>query len=158
MVARARYQQGFSLIELMVTIAILGILATTGIALTSKWSQQVELDKAVMSLNSGMALAKSTALRNEFSKGVSDSASQICFGSHTLSVHVATASAPASCTTTTVFQYPLGQSVSIKNSDSTDFSCFSFNHLGVVSSTGSCTTTLSLTVNNGSLNESVDLS
>lgn len=151
-------ESGFSLIELMVTIAILGILATTGIALTGKWSQQVALDKAVMSLNSGMTLAKSTAMRNGGGRAITDASSQICFNSSIISVHEATATAAASCSMpTTVFQYPLNSAIAIKNADTTGFNCFAFNHFGQVLSTGSCKTNLSLTVSNGSLDETLSL-
>lgn len=57
-------QKGVSLIELMVTITILGILVMLGTSLTSLWSKQAELDKASMSLKSAMGLAKATAIRN----------------------------------------------------------------------------------------------
>lgn len=150
-------ERGVSLIELMVTITILAILVVTGTSLTALWSKQAELDKATMSLKSAMDLAKSTAIRNEFSKNMDYAASQICFDQNKkeLSVHKATATESASCTTTIVFSYPLSQTIEIKDANSNDFKCFSFNHFGQVSTdiTGNCKTNLSLTMSNGSLNE-----
>jgi prepilin-type N-terminal cleavage/methylation domain-containing protein len=70
-------QKGVSLIELMVTITILGILVMLGTSLTSLWSKQAELDKASMSLKSAMGLAKATAIRNEYAVGSTLVASQI---------------------------------------------------------------------------------
>ena len=158
MVSFRAQEHGFSLIELMVTIAILGILATTGIALTGKWSQQTELDKAVMALNSGMALARSTALRNEGARATTEAASALCFDNNTkvLSVRTATSSTEADCTTTSVFQYQLGSAMTIQAAG-TNFACYYLNSQGMVQSTGSCASTLSLTVANGTLNETVDL-
>lgn len=153
-------ESGFSLIELMVTIVILGILATTGISLTGKWSQQVALDKAIMSMQSGFSLAKSTAMRNGSARATTEASSRICFDNTTkvLAVHEATSAAAASCSTPIVFQYSLGSAITIKQS-STDFSCFAFNHFGqIMAASTPCIDTLSLTVTNGSLDESIDLS
>ena len=160
----------------MVTITILAILVVTGTSLTALWSKQAEVDKATMSLKSAMDLAKSTAIRNEFAKSMNydaasqsmnydaasqsmnyDAASQICFDQNKkeLSVHKATATEPASCTTTIVFTYPLSQTIEIKDADSNNFEYFSFNHFGqaLTDITCNCKTNLSLTISNGSLNE-----
>lgn len=161
MVSSGSKERGVGLIELMVTITILAILVVTGTSLTALWSKQAELDKATMSLKSAMGLAKSTAIRNEFARSLDSAASQICFDQNKkeLSVHKATATESASCTTSVVFSYPLSQTIEIKNANTTDFKCFSFNHFGQVSTeiTGNCKMDLSLTISNGSLNETNNL-
>lgn len=154
-------QYGLSLIELMVTITILAILVLTGTSLTAAWSKQVELDKATMSLKSAFNLSRSTAIRNQFAQKTIYVASQICFDrdSKKLSVHKATANEFASCNSPIVFSYPLSQTIDIKNTDTTNFSCFSLNNFGQISNqiTGNCQINLSLNVSNGSLNETVNL-
>lgn len=161
MVGLDSQESGFSLIELMVTIAILGILAITGISLTGKWSQQVELDKAIMSLNSGFSLAKSTAMRNGATRTTTEASSVVCFNNATkvLTVHEATPAIAASCSTPTVFQYQLGSAITIKDANAANFSCFAFDHFGqIMGANTPCIDTLSLTVTNGSLNETINLS
>ncbi len=144
----------------MITITILAVLVVSGTTLTALWSKQAELDKATMSLKSAMSLAKSTAIRNEFAKNINYAASQICFNEskREFSVHKATATESASCSTPVVFNYPLNQSIEIKDTDSNNFICFSFNSLGQISTeiTGNCKTNLSLTISNGSLNETIN--
>ncbi|MEN6671224.1 prepilin-type N-terminal cleavage/methylation domain-containing protein [Psychrobacter sp. B38] len=161
MVSINEREAGVSLIELMITIAILGILATVGISLTSVWSKQMELDKAAMSIKSAMSLARSTAMRNEFPKQTADIASKICFdkANHVLSVHKTTAADSASCLTPIVFKYVFSSTIEIKNTDATDFACFSFNHFGqITNDSGSCGLNLSLRLINGSIDETLNLS
>jgi prepilin-type N-terminal cleavage/methylation domain-containing protein len=152
-------EAGLSLIELMITITILAILVISGVAFTGQWSRQTELDKASMAFKSAISLAKATAIQNEFAKPISYPASILCFDQNTTSlvVHKATATEAASCNSTVVFTYPISQTIEIKNIDSSDFKCYAFNHFGQFSTeiTGNCKTNLMLTVNNGSLNESL---
>lgn len=157
MVILKKKQQGVTLIELMVTITILGILVVVGTSLTSLWSKQAELDKALMSMQSAVSLARSTALRNEFSQNNDYVASQLCFDldSKEISVHKATSSSSASCSSTVVFNYPLNLNIEINNIDTTIFKCFAFNNFGQIATevTGNCKKNLSLVISNGSLNE-----
>lgn len=152
-------ERGVSLVELMITITILAILIVSGTSLTALWSKQIELDKATMSLKSGMGLARSTAIRNAYPQKTDYMASQICFNKidKELSVHKATKTESASCSTPVVFKYALSETIEIKNADTSDFVCFSFNNFGQISNDiGNCQINLSLMVSNGSLNETLN--
>lgn len=154
-------EHGVTLIEVMITVAILAILVLTGTSLTGLWSKQAELDKATISLKSAMSLSRSTAIRNQFAKNIDDTASQICFDNNNkkIAVHKATATGSASCSSPIVFSYPLSSTIEIKNINATNFNCFAFNNFGQVMNvnTENCKNNLSLTINNGSLNETLNL-
>jgi len=157
MVTSSPAESGFSLIELMITVALIAILALIGTSLTGLWSKQAELDKATMSLQSAISLARSTALRNEYPLDTDYMASQLCFNKlqPELSVHKATETDSASCSTPIVFTYKLSETIKIK-SDSSDFLCFPFDNFGQISkNSGDCQTNLSLTISNGGLDETI---
>jgi len=56
-------QHGFSLIELLVTIAIVGILAVMGAPTFSKWIQSAQVRTAAESISDGLQLARAEAVR-----------------------------------------------------------------------------------------------
>ncbi len=152
------FQSGFSLMELMITISLLAILVVTGTAFTTLWSKQVELDKAIMSFQSAISLAKSTALRNEFATNSELPSSLLCFDLSTseLTVRKASSNSSASCKSTIVFSAFLKNSIVIKrNSDTALFECFAVNSYGQVITEGSCKTDLSITIHNGILNDNL---
>lgn len=55
--------QGFNLIELLIGIAILGVLLTVGLPSMSTWLQNAQLRTAAEGVMSGLNLARSEALR-----------------------------------------------------------------------------------------------
>jgi type IV fimbrial biogenesis protein FimT len=55
-------QRGFNLIELMVTIVILGILLMVGLPAYTEWMQNLKIRSAAESVQHGLQLARSTAI------------------------------------------------------------------------------------------------
>ena len=145
---------GFSLIEMMVVIAIVAILAVAGVALTSSWVKQAEITKTVTSLASAINLAKSTSIRNENGFTDNSTAAQICLNQNILSVYKpASSTTAASCSSTAIYSFQIPSNVQIKDVSNTTLNCIAFGHLGDQKNTSPCTTDQVLTITNGGLSE-----
>lgn len=121
---------GFSLIELMTTIALLAILAMIAGPFTSAWSDRAKLHDAEGILNQGIGRAKAAALRNRYGIVDGEPAATLCLSSdNLLSLHEATDKiTPASCDTPTIWQTRVPASVSITlTSDASALACLSFD-------------------------------
>jgi type IV fimbrial biogenesis protein FimT len=60
---RARLPRGFSLLELMIVVAVIGILVMTGIPSFRTWTQNVQIRTAAEGLIAGLQVAKTEAIR-----------------------------------------------------------------------------------------------
>lgn len=65
-VGSARYS-GFTLVELMVTVALLGILASLGVPSFQTWIQNTKIRTAAESIQSGMQKARAEAVKRNVS-------------------------------------------------------------------------------------------
>ena len=96
-----RHQPGFTLVELMVTIALLAFLLMIAAPYTSAWANNARLLEGQRILEEGIGRAKALALRNPNGRTVEDStpAALLCLDStnRTLSLY---APAGTSCTGT----------------------------------------------------------
>lgn len=149
-------QQGFTLIETMIIVAIIGILAVMGSAFTVNWVRQAELNKATASLESAVNLARSTAIRNATGLTGNQTTGHICFSNNILSVHGGdTAGTESACDTTTLYNFQIADNISIKaHGETNNFACITFNSRGQVVTATSCTTNSPLTIANAGGSES----
>lgn len=148
-----RHMSGFTLIEIMVTIAILAILAVAGAAFTRDWVRQAELTKTVSSLDNAINLAKSAAIKNESGFTDNSAVTQVCLNNQVLSVHKSSSSTAANCNSTSNYNFDLPSSVQIKDTSGANVQCIAFGHLGGQLSTSPCTSDQVITITNGNLNE-----
>lgn len=150
-----QHNHGFTLIEMMVTVAIIAILAVMGASFTANWVRQAEINKTTASLRSAINTARSTALRNQFLRDT-DAAAQVCVANHQVTIREATSAGAASCSSTTTYTFTLPDSATIAQSG-TAINCIAFDRFGAVIASGSgstaCTTSTSLTITSGGLSE-----
>ena len=128
-------QLGFTLIETMIIVTIVGILAGLGSAFTVNWVRQAELNTATASLESAINLARSAAIRNETGVVKDKTAGHLCFSNHTLTVHIGgdTFGAESTCSTTSSYNFKISSNITIKAASETDnFNCIAFNNSGQV--------------------------
>lgn len=141
-----RSQRGFTLVELMVTIAILGILLMVGLPLTRAWIDRTRADSAAASLKTAIFDARVIALRNPNNQLASDVATRACIDSTTNQINVILLdlNSTASCNDTTGYQVikslPFAEGVTFKQG-TTSISCVAFNSNGLLNTT-SCAATL----------------
>lgn len=153
-------QKGLSLIELMVAIAVFSILAMAGAAFTGSWSNSNRVYDAENQIYQGFSLAKAQALRNEFAIVDGKAAATLCLTDATLSVHIATSTAPASCATPSIWSNQLNDLLTV-TANGAAFACVCLSSKGRLTQVGSdcaaCTLASNVNIRSGSENKDVSL-
>jgi|LSQX01.3.fsa_nt_gb prepilin-type N-terminal cleavage/methylation domain-containing protein len=75
---KAGKQSGFTLIELMITLAILAFMITLGSFFTISWIDQSKVNNTAAVLKSSVSYARSAALRNKSNTYANEPAISIC--------------------------------------------------------------------------------
>jgi|GEM_PF-1219132 len=118
----SQQQAGLSLVELMVTVAIVSILSLAGLSFTGGWVNSNRVLDGQAVLQHAYSRSKAMAIRNEFGMTESRSAAAICFVDNVLSLHSASNLSQAACSGTQVWSATLPNSISMQIPGS-DFSC-----------------------------------
>jgi prepilin-type N-terminal cleavage/methylation domain-containing protein len=105
-----RSVSGFSLIELMVAVAIVAILALAAAPLGSAWVANSRIDNTANILAEGYATARALALENKANVSGVQAASAISVAGGIVSVSYLDA---VTATTTTVWQKPIDTTVNV---------------------------------------------
>lgn len=158
-------QRGFSLIELLVVLALLGFLLSLAVPFASSWSNQSKLQDAAQLLQQGIGRTKALALRNEYGirprlEGnirVDKTVAILCLASTTprLNIYTATMSAEAAtCSGTAAWSAELPQALAITNADK-NFTCLALNSRGLPININNCSTKSEYTLSIGGESETV---
>ena len=157
-------QQGFTLIELMITLTILSILIFIGSGLTRSWVDRSHVNNASQQLKNAIAQAKVAALRNPHSIGLHNTAVSLCLDDITHSINVIRLnhSSTSVCSTATpnalLQTFKIAQGINIKQSNS-NLICLRFTAAGMLdtSSGSSCSTNTNFTFKVEKNHENADL-
>jgi|SRR5450830_444288 len=135
------HSRGFTLIEMMITITLFGLLLLVGVPLTQSWANSGYQRDAVGLLKQGISRAKSIALRNQGTVHDSAPAAVLCRSGQNLKLFSLTTGQTIDCTATTqiLWSTPLPNAAVIQVA-SVDLACIAFSNRGFALSNGSCTT------------------
>ena len=141
--------KGFTLIELMITVTIFGILLAIGAPFTKAWSDSAHQREAAGVLKQGISRAKATALRNPEGARDDVAAAALCRSGQTLKLFKMAANVNCTSSATPLWTAQLHASVGIKVGGA-DVSCVAFNSRGLPVIGGSACATSSIDVTAGS--------
>lgn len=136
-------QTGFTLIELMITIAMLAVLIMMGTALTRSWVDRSQVNSALATFKTAVYQAKASALRNTNNQPLSNSSVSVCFNSTNNTINIIRTAfnsndvctvptgTPPSNANALIRTMPLSKDIFIQQGTTT-FECLSFNSAGVL--------------------------
>jgi type IV pilus assembly protein PilA len=157
--------RGFSMIELLITIAISALLMTSAGTLTTHWIASSRVQSALGVMTQGVSRAKSIALRNPGGVSNGASAAILCISGSTVRLFAATRSPQAAATCQNsggLWSAQLASTASVQVNGST-LSCLAFTNRGMplnpASGSGSdtCPISSNVVISSASQNATVTL-
>lgn len=131
-------QLGFTLIEVMIVIAIIGILLAIGLPLTSAWINQAKVDRAIGSLKTAIRESRALALRNNENLEMQVASKMVYVGDITVDskterivgIYQANLKTDCSDKTTLIKKYSVASDIKVNGAAT---ACFTFNANGMPS-------------------------
>ncbi|WP_428311049.1 pilus assembly FimT family protein [Hydrocarboniphaga sp.] len=162
---RRDLQQGLSMIELMISLAISGLLMVSAGNLTQSWIASTRVNSALAVMTQGVSRARAIALRNPGGVANGASAAILCVSDGTVRLFSATRSPQAAATCQSsggLWSAPLDSSASVQV-NGTALSCLAFSNRGTAinpaaaSGSDTCPVSSTLLISSASQNATVTL-
>lgn len=149
--------KGFSLIELMIVVLLIGILAVVAGPLTSGWVNSSRIVETQGLLEQAVGQARSSAQRNPGNLGRADAASALCLNDEGALQVVESEGNPASCGEDQGNVAWSSQVPATVQTAGADFTCLLFNNRGRVLSDAPCSNQLTFDLTAGGENETISI-
>jgi prepilin-type N-terminal cleavage/methylation domain-containing protein len=133
-------QKGFSVIELMIVLLLMGMVFAKGIPFTLEWVNSARVTDAESALIEGVGFAKAKALRNGNGVIEGRAVTALCYNQGQFSIYEGEDNAkPAACDVTLdrPWVQSIASNIDIKVANSA-FSCICFDAKAQITLTGSC--------------------
>lgn len=134
-------QSGYTLIEVLIVIAILAALVLMAAPLSGTWTASADAQQAEGQLKEAFSKAKSLAQRNEMAARGVTSVAAVCLDNRVLSVRKGIGNAAAGCGANVageqVWQAQLGGNVTLLSAGAA-LACVCFDNKGLVTRGGTC--------------------
>mgnify|MGYP001954624997 CR=1 FL=1 len=157
-----RQSQGFSIIELLIVIMIMGLALVKGIPFTMDWVNSARVTEAESGLVEALGFAKAKALRNAEGIINGGAVTAVCYSNDRLTVvEAADDSSPANCDggSTQIWQLTLAGNVNIEVQNN-DFACLCVDAKAQFTQAGSCnacSTNTTFALSAGGISDSVEI-
>lgn len=132
---RSSFQRGITLIEMMVVVALVGILAVMAIQFGSGWTNNARVTQTQAALQHAYSSAKSAALQNPLGVSGDDVSASLCVG--TGRVTVVTGS---NCTAKAIWSELLPNGAAARIGSDGKATCVALNNTGLPVDAAGCTT------------------
>lgn len=128
--------QGFTLVELMITITVLSLILFMGVSITRSWIDRSQVNNSINIIRNSLTQAKTAAIRNTDNQAMTQPAVSVCVQNDQLLIIRNKNNDAANCSLTNsnntlLKKSDLAKDIRIKQGNSS-FSCIAFNSVGMV--------------------------